>query len=171
MGPGLFTSRVGTGCYGPKMPRTDRASRDIPASAERVYAALVDPEALAAWLPPAGMTGRFEHYDPRPGGSYRMVLTYDDPAGSPGKTTADADVVEARFIELVPNERIVTEVDFVSDDPAFAGTMSGAWTLEPIPEGTRVTITANNVPDGISAEDHAEGLGSSLLNLEAYLER
>jgi uncharacterized protein YndB with AHSA1/START domain len=153
------------------MPRTDRASRDIPASAERVYAALVDPEALAAWLPPAGMTGRFEHYDPRPGGSYRMVLTYDDPAGSPGKTTADADVVEARFIELVPNERIVTEVDFVSDDPAFAGTMSGAWTLEPIPEGTRVTITANNVPDGISAEDHAEGLGSSLLNLEAYLER
>ncbi|MDN3241759.1 SRPBCC family protein [Glycomyces tritici] len=153
------------------MPRTDQASRDIPASVDRVYTALVDPEALAAWLPPAGMTGRFDHYDPRPGGGYRMTLTYDDPADAPGKTTADTDTVEARFIELVPNTRIVTEVDFVSDDPAFAGTMTGAWTLEPVADGTRVTITAENVPDGISAEDHAEGLGSSLLNLEAYLER
>ena len=153
------------------MPRTDQASRDVPASVERVYTALTDPEALAAWLPPAGMTGRFEHYDARPGGSYRMVLTYDDPSGAPGKTTAGTDTVEARFIELVPGVRIVTEVDFVSDDPAFAGTMTGAWTLEPVPDGTRVTITAHNVPDGISAEDHAEGLGSSLLNLEAYLER
>jgi uncharacterized protein YndB with AHSA1/START domain len=153
------------------MPRTDQASRDVPASAERVYAALTDPEALAAWLPPDGMTGRFEHYDARPGGSYRMVLTYDDPSGAPGKTTADADVVEARFVELVPDTRIVTEVDFVSDDPAFAGTMTGAWTLEPTADGTRVTITAHNVPDGISAEAHAEGLASSLLNLEAYLER
>ncbi|MFG3343270.1 SRPBCC family protein [Glycomyces sp. NPDC048151] len=153
------------------MPRTDQASRDVPASAERVYAALTDPEALAAWLPPAGMTGRFEHYDARPGGSYRMVLTYDDPSDAPGKTTADADVVEARFIELVPDTRIVTEVDFVSDDPAFAGTMTGAWTLEPTVDGTRVTITAHGVPDGVSAEDHAEGLASSLLNLEAYLER
>jgi uncharacterized protein YndB with AHSA1/START domain len=153
------------------MLRTDQASRDIPASPERVYAALIDPEALAAWLPPAGMTGRFDHYDARPGGSYRMVLTYDDPTGAPGKTTAETDVVEARFVELVPNTRIVTEVDFASDDPAFTGTMTGSWTLEPIENGTRVTITARNVPSGISPEAHTEGLASSLLNLESYLER
>lgn len=153
------------------MPRTDQASRDIPASAERVYTALVDPEALAVWLPPAGMSASFEQYDPRPGGSYRMVLAYDDPADSPGKTTPDTDIVEARFIELVPNARIVTEVDFVSDDPAFRGTMTDTWTLEPVATGTRVTITAANVPEGITAADHAEGLHSSLLNLESYLER
>jgi uncharacterized protein YndB with AHSA1/START domain len=57
------------------MPREDRASRVIPAESENVYAALVDPEALMDWLPPAGMTGIFERFDARPGGSYRLVLT------------------------------------------------------------------------------------------------
>lgn len=75
------------------MPRTDRASRTISAPVERVYAALVDPDALVQWLPPSGMTGRFERFDARPGGSYRLVLTYDDPAEARPKSTDDADVV------------------------------------------------------------------------------
>jgi uncharacterized protein YndB with AHSA1/START domain len=103
------------------MPRTDRASRVIAAPAERVWAALVDPKALMAWLPPAGMTGRFERFDARPGGSYRMVLTYSDASGAPGKASADSDIVEARFADIVPGERVVQAVDFVSDDPAYAG--------------------------------------------------
>jgi len=36
------------------MPRTDRASRVIAAPPGRVWAALVDPGALLAWLPPGG---------------------------------------------------------------------------------------------------------------------
>jgi len=136
-----------------------------------VYAALVDPEALTHWLPPAGMTGTFERFDARPGGSYRLVLTYDDGSGAPGKATADSDVVEARFVELVPGVRVVQAVDFVSDDPAFRGTMTMAWEVAPVDGGTEVTITADDVPDGISAEDHAAGLNSSLENLAAYLER
>jgi uncharacterized protein YndB with AHSA1/START domain len=93
------------------MPRTDRASRVIAAPPERVWAALVDPEALLAWLPPGGMTGRFERFDARPGGSYRMVLTYLDASGAPGKATADSDIVEARFVDIVPGERVVQAVD------------------------------------------------------------
>jgi len=58
------------------MPRTDQASLVVDASPERVYAAFVDPDALTSWLPPHGMTARFERFDLRPGGSYRMVLTY-----------------------------------------------------------------------------------------------
>lgn len=61
--------------------RTDRGWRLIAASPARVYEALVDPDALATWLPPTGMTGRCEWFDLRPGGSYRMVLTYIDPGG------------------------------------------------------------------------------------------
>jgi len=38
--------------------RTDTASRLIPASADAIFAALVDPDALMAWLPPKGMTGQ-----------------------------------------------------------------------------------------------------------------
>ncbi len=51
------------------MPRTDTATRVVSAPAARVYAALTDPDALAVWLPPDGMTGRFEHFDARPGES------------------------------------------------------------------------------------------------------
>ncbi len=151
------------------MSRTDRASGEIPAPPDRVYAALVDPDALAAWLPPAGMSGRFDHYDARPGGSYRMVLTYANPSTAPGKATADSDIVEARFVDIVPGRRVVQAVDFVSDDSRFTGTMTMTWEVTPIENGTRVDIRADGVPAGISADDHAAGLASSLANLAAYL--
>ncbi len=124
-----------------------------------------------AWLPPGGMTGRFERFDARPGGSYRMVLTYSDASGAPGKATAESDIVEARFVDIVPGERVVQAVDFVSDDPAYAGTMAMTWEVTAVEAGTRVDIVAEDVPDGISAEDHAAGLASSLTNLATYLEQ
>jgi uncharacterized protein YndB with AHSA1/START domain len=151
------------------MPRTDTASRVIPATPDRVYAALVDPEALVVWLPPAGMTGTLERFEARPGGSYRMVLTYADASASRGKATADRDIVESRFIDLVPGVRIVQAVDFVSDDPSYAGTMTMRWELAGVDGGTRVEVIADDVPDGIDADDHAEGLASSLANLMEYL--
>jgi uncharacterized protein YndB with AHSA1/START domain len=153
------------------VPRTDTASRVIAAPPQRVYAALVDPEALVAWLPPSGMTGRFERFDLRPGGSYRLVLTYTEPAGAPGKSTGDSDIVEGRFLELVPETRVVQASDFVSDDPAFAGTMTMTWEVTSGDGGTRVDVTAEGVPDGISAEDHAAGMASSLANLAVHVER
>lgn len=99
----------------------------IAAPSEKVYAAFVDADALKAWLPPAGMSGRFERFDPYPGGSYRMVLTYGDAPASGGKATADSDIVEARYIDMVPGIRVVQAVDFVSDDPADADTMTMSW--------------------------------------------
>jgi uncharacterized protein YndB with AHSA1/START domain len=151
------------------MGRTDVASRVIAAPLDQVYAALVDPDALTAWLPPEGMRGRFERFDGRPGGSYRLVLTYVDASTGRGKTTADSDVVEARFVEVVPGVRVVQAVDFVSDDPAQAGTMTMTWQVTALGAGTRVDIRAEDVPAGISAEDHATGLSSSLANLAEHL--
>lgn len=153
------------------MARTDEASRVIAALPERVYAALVDSDALTVWLPPEGMSGRFDRFDPRPGGSYRLILTYKDAASALGKTTEDADIVEVRFIDLVSGVRVVQAVDFVSDDPAFAGTMTMTWALTPDGTGRRVEIRAEDVPAGISAEDHAAGLASSLANLAVCLEQ
>ena len=146
------------------MPRTDRASRVMAAPPERVWAALIDPEALLAWLPPGGMTGRFERFDARPGGTYRMVLTYSDASGAPGKASVDSDIVEARFVDIVPGERVVQALDFVSDDPAYAGTMTMTWEVTAVDAGTRVDIVAEDVPDGISTEDHAAGLTLRVLS-------
>ena len=152
------------------MPRTDTTSRVVGTTAARVYRALVDPEALATWLPPQGIAARFERFDARPGGSYRLVLTYNDAAmDGRGKATADSDVIEARFVNLVPDDHVVQEVDFESDDPSFAGIMTMTWKLRSVTE-TLVEITAEDVPDGISADDHAAGMASSLANLAKYLE-
>lgn len=151
------------------MTRVDRAARVIDASPARTFAALIDRQALEEWLPPSGMTGRFEHFDPRPGGSYRFVLSYGD-AGVRGKTTPDSDVAEVRFLEITPNELMVQAVDFISDDPSFAGTMTMTWELRPTGEATQVEIRAENVPAGISPDDHAVGMASSLENLATFVE-
>ena len=152
------------------MSRTDRANLLIHADRERVFTALTSAEALVQWLPPKGMRGRFERFDMRDGGSYRLVLTYDDASGAPGKTSADSDVSEVRIARIVPGERVVQEVDFESDDPAFQGTMQMEWSLRRGLEGTTVEFEARDVPEGIRARDHAEGLTSSLSNLAGYLE-
>ena len=85
-----------------------------------------------SWLPPGGMTATFERFDPRPGGSYRLILSYVDATGSRGKSSADADIVEVRYVDIVPDDRVVHAVDFVSDDPAFAGTMTMTWEVRPV---------------------------------------
>lgn len=105
-----------------------------------------------------------------PKGSYRLVLTYDDASDAPGKSSADSDVTEVQISRIVPGQQIVQEIDFESDDPAFHGTMQMEWNLRSGEEGTDVEIVARNVPDGIRARDHAEGITSSLTNLSTYLE-
>jgi uncharacterized protein YndB with AHSA1/START domain len=132
---------------------------------------MTDQDALLEWLPPTGMSARFEHFEARPGSGYRMILTYSDSTDSPGKSTENSDIVEARFLALEAGVRVVQAIDFQSGDPSFAGTMTMTWEILPVSDGTQVSIRAENVPDGISAEDHAAGLASSLANLAAYLEK
>lgn len=151
------------------MPRTDQAARLIAAPPAALYAALVDPEALVNWLPPGEMTGSIERFDARPGGSYRMVLTHPSSSGQVGKSTADSDIVEARFLDLVPNERVSYVVDFVAEDPSFAGSMTMTWRLVAAEGGTAVEVTAEGVPDGVRSEDHLAGMHASLAQLDAFV--
>jgi uncharacterized protein YndB with AHSA1/START domain len=150
------------------MTRVDEAALVVRAPAQRVFAALLDREALESWLPPPGMSGRFEHFDARPGGSYRMVLTYQQ--SGQGKTTAGSDVVDVRFVDIESGARVVQAVDFDSADAAFRGTMTMTWTVTPVEDGAWVEVRAQDVPPGIAPEDHAAGLSSSLVNLAAYVE-
>lgn len=152
------------------MGRTDRASHVIAASPATVYRALLDRDALEVWLPPDGMRGRVEHWDPRPGGGFRMELTYLDPTDSPGKTSDATDVVDVGFVELVPAERMVQQAVFEAEDPSYAGTMTMTWQLTAIGERTEVTVTATDVPPGIDQAVHEAGISSSLDNLASYVE-
>lgn len=150
--------------------RNDTVSLVINAPPSTIYRALTDPAALVQWLPPPGMTGEMHSFDARPGGRFRLTLTYRDPSTS-GKSGSASDVIEAEFAELAPNERVVWLVEFESDDEAFAGVMRMSWLLRAIGDGTEVVIVADDVPPGIGQRDHEVGMGSSLQNLAVFVER
>jgi uncharacterized protein YndB with AHSA1/START domain len=151
--------------------RTDSASRVIMASPRTIYKAFIEPESLVSWLPPKGMKGHIYKFDARDGGTYRMSLTYLGTDHSTlGKTSEHTDVVQGRFLKLVPDERIVQLVEFESEDPTFAGVMIMTWTLNAVPEGTEVTIVCENVPEGMRQDDHDAGMRSTLENLAAFTE-
>lgn len=149
-------------------------TRVIDAPRPAVYRAFLDPDAVAAWLPPDGMSGRVHRFDPREGGEFRMSLTYHDVADSPdgagGKTSEDTDTHRGRFVTLVPNEEIVEVVEFESDDPRFAGEMRVTVTLADADGGTEVAYLCENIPTGIRPEDNEAGCRSSLRKLADLLE-
>jgi uncharacterized protein YndB with AHSA1/START domain len=149
-----------------------QVSRIIPASRAALYDSFMSAEALVAWLPPRGMRGAVDRFDPREGGGYRMTLTYERPGPeTPGKTTADSDTVKVRFVRLVPGERIVQAAEFDSEDPGAAGVMIMTWSFADAPGGTEVTVLVENAPPGISEQDHETGIRSSLDNLAAFVAR
>jgi uncharacterized protein YndB with AHSA1/START domain len=148
----------------------DSASRTIAAPRTRVFAAIVDPKAVEQWLPPKGAHAKLECFEPRPGGAFVMTLVFPDDGTTKSKTTSNSDRVEGIFAEVMPPLRIRQQFTFVSDDPRFAGTMTMTWRLADVVGGTLMTMTATDVPPGITAEDHQGGMNSSLANLAAYLE-
>ena len=152
-----------------KTRRTDHAERLIAAPLPDVFAAFTSAAKLARWLPPEGATGVFETADLRAGGGFCLRLTFDD-AEVEGKSDDDSDVVVAHIPVLDDGRLIVWEVEFVSDDPRFSGTMAMNWFLSRQSGGTLVTIDAHHVPPGISAKDHVEGLNSSLAKLAGVVE-
>ena len=148
---------------------TTRVSRIIKAPRRIIYQAFLDPEAVVSWLPPEGMKGRVYEFNAREG--YRMSLTYVESDHSPrGKTSEHTDMVRARFLEWIPDERIVQLIEFESNDPAFAGPMTITRTLADVPGGTEVTILCENAPKGIRPSDHEAGFRSTLQNLAAFTE-
>src|SRR5260221_11537583 len=100
----------------------------INASRAAVYRALLDPEAVALWRVPDGMTSEVHIFEPREGGEVRVSLTYEDRSRS-GKSIAHTDTYHGRFVKLVPNEQIVEVDEFETDDPALKGEMTSTITL------------------------------------------
>jgi uncharacterized protein YndB with AHSA1/START domain len=76
---------------------------------DKVFAAWIDPEALAKWYGPAGLSIETLEADIREGGVWRfdMVGVFD------GKEQRFEN--RMRFLEIVPNERIV--VDYGTPNP------------------------------------------------------
>lgn len=89
-----------------------------------IYAACVDPERLARWWGPAGFSNTFHVCDPRPGGDWRFTMQGPD---------GTAFEMDNRFIELLPDERVVIG----HDQPGHTFTLTIG--LEPENGGTRLS--------------------------------
>ena len=148
--------------------RVDTVSRVIRASAAEVYDAMLHPDALEFWLVPDGIEARVVAFSPRPGGHYRLQV-------EPGcgrdeaEIWSSADSMEARYLDMVPGKCIVQAVDFATEDARFQGTMRLSWLMSPVAEGTKVTIRAENAPDGLTVQSHEAEMASSLAKLDHYV--
>jgi uncharacterized protein YndB with AHSA1/START domain len=150
--------------------RGTAVSRTIHAPPEAIYHVLLDPTAVAKWLPPDSMRGVVHAFDARQGGSFRISLVYADGGDAMrGKSSESTDTIRGRFVELVPNERVVWATEFESADPSLAGEMIVIWSLAPSASGTDVTVVCENIPPGIKLEDNEAGCRSTLDKLAAFL--
>ncbi|MFG2555802.1 SRPBCC domain-containing protein [Streptomyces sp. NPDC048581] len=146
-----------------------RVSWHVNASRAAVYRALLDADAVARWRVPEGMTARVHAFDAREGGAFRVSLTYDLPTGT-GKSDAHTDTYHGHFVRLVPDERVVEEVEFETDDPALGGTMTMTTTLTDADGGTDVLVVHEGLPDAVPAEDNETGTRMALANLARLVE-
>src|SRR5258705_101319 len=115
------------------------------------------------------MTCHVHGIDAHEGGSFRISLTYDAPTGA-GKTTARTDTYHGRFVELVPDERVVEVVEFETSNPALRGEMTITITLADADGGTDIVALHNGLPPGLSPPDNEVGWRSSLAKLAALVE-
>lgn len=149
--------------------RSTRISRHIDAPRTAVYRALLDPDAVAQWKVPDGMTCVVHEWDAREGGSIRVSLTYDTPSGT-GKTTPHTDTYHGRFVTLVPDEKVIEVDEFETADPSLGGEMTSTITLADAGSGTDLLAVHEGLPPGVSEADNETGWRMALDKLAALLE-
>jgi uncharacterized protein YndB with AHSA1/START domain len=148
---------------------TQHATQLVRAPRSAVYAALLDPVAVASWRVPDDMTATILEWEPREGGRFRVSLTYRA-EGRTGKTDGATDTYAGTFTRLVPGEQVVEVLAFDTVDPALQDTMTMTWTLREGDGGTEVDLLHEGLPDVVPPEDNATGTRMSLAKLAAYVE-
>ena len=142
------------------MPNTVRLHRVLRATAERIYRAFLDADAMVKWLPPNGFTGRVHQLNAKVGGTYKMSFT--------NFSTGTSHSFGGEYLELVPNERIRHTDTF--DDPNLSGTMRTTISLRKVLVGTEVDIVQEGIPDAIPPEACYLGWQESLTLLAMLVE-
>jgi uncharacterized protein YndB with AHSA1/START domain len=139
---------------------TVRLHRVLKASAERVYRAFIEPEAMAKWLPPHGFTGKVHEMDARVGGGYRMSFT--------NFGTGSSHSFRGKYVELTPHERLRYTDQF--DDPNLPGEMQVTISLRKVLCGTELSIVQEGIPAAIPVEMCYLGWQESLAMLANLVE-
>lgn len=135
---------------------------------EKVFAAWMDPTALSAWYGPDGLDIESHEADIREGGFWRfdMVGTFE------GKAQRFPGFM--RFLEIVPNERIV--IDYGSPEPDDPGRFRMTVTFDTQTDGKTV-LTLRQLHPTSERRQFVIGFGAveyglqTLAGLARWLER
>ena len=130
---------------------------------ELVWKAWTDPEHVAKWWGPHGMTTRVDELDLRPGGRWRYVMLAPDGSEYPQKGV---------FREIVPPETIVTtaEFDYGADAPHEVVL---SYRFEELGDKTKFTMVITHPSVEIRRQHEAmhvvEGWNANFDSLDAYV--
>ena len=131
----------------------------LQARAERVFAACVEPESLAAWWGPAGFTAPSLDFDVREGGRYRITMQPPD---------GEAFHLRGEFREVDPPRRLVYTFEWEEPDTDDRETVVA---LSLVGDGERTTLVLDQGPFVTEARRglHEAGWSDSLERLERFL--
>ena len=150
--------------------RTTRIVRHLRAPRAAVYQAIIDAASVQRWMVPQGMRSEVHVFESRQGGAFRISLTYDAPDAK-GKSSAHTDTYHGRFVELVPDEKVVQVMEFETEDPAMQGEMKATFTLRDDGEGTELVGVHEDLPRGVRLEDNDLGWRMAFAKLAELVER
>jgi uncharacterized protein YndB with AHSA1/START domain len=142
------------------MSHTVSFHRVLRATPEKVYRALLDPQAMVKWSPPHGFVGEVSLSDVRVGGQYKMSFT--------NFTSQEAHSFGGTYLELIPHQRIVYNDQF--DDPKMPGVMITTIDLKPVSCGVAINISQSGIPTMIPPEMCYLGWQESLQLLALLVE-
>lgn len=131
-----------------------RITRHYPVSAERVWAAWTDPQALSHWFGAATQA----ELDVRPGGRYR--IRFNSPDGT-------ANEVGGEYQEVTPPSRLVFSWAFHSTPERVSRI---TITLAPAAGGTELTFVHDRFFDQQGRDNHERGWTQFFTKLDQLLE-
>lgn len=137
-----------------------RITRTFRASREKVFRAWTEPEALKRWFAPDdAFDTRILHFDPRPGGRYRIDMRKGDVS----------HIVAGEYREVNPPERLVFTWKW--ENHPERGTEDTIVTLEFLDHGgsTELVLTHERFPDAAIRDDHNKGWTGCLDRLGVYI--
>ena len=133
------------------------------APSERVWEACTAPALLIQWFGPAPFRDCVVESDLRVGGRFFFRMT-----GEPGTFAA-----EGVYREIDPPRRLVltwTWVEGPPDQPPDGNTSLVSFDIDADGEGTRLTLSHQDLPDQAQADEHEQGWNESLEKLAHLLE-
>jgi uncharacterized protein YndB with AHSA1/START domain len=134
--------------------------RVIKASPDKIFKALADPIATAAWLPPYGFLCTVQQMDFKVGGRFKMTFV--------NFSTGNGHSFGGEYLEIKTNELIRYSDRF--DDPNLPGEITTTIWLKKVICGTELKVLQEGIPEAIPAEMCYLGWQESLEKLIKLVE-